>query len=169
VNAKGIDGTPLNFAVRNGHIEIVEYLILKGANVNSLSEENNIIETPLDYTLNAYENAVDLAKEEGISLSKEGAQHGQIASMLERFGGKRAIEVSIHAAADFGDVWSVKKFIAKGIDVNSKSVTEHTPLDYALKEKSWNTPKEKAARKETADLLRKHGGKTGEELKAEGK
>jgi hypothetical protein len=25
------------------------------------------------------------------------------------------------------------------------------------------------ARKETADLLRKHGGKTGEELKAEGK
>jgi hypothetical protein len=26
-----------------------------------------------------------------------------------------------------------------------------------------------AARKETADLLRKHGGKTGEELEAEGK
>jgi hypothetical protein len=30
-------------------------------------------------------------------------------------------------------------------------------------------PEESVARKETADLLRKHGGKTGEELKAEGK
>ena len=34
-----------------------------------------------------------------------------------------------------------------------------TPLDNAIKYK----------RTETADLLRKHGGKTGEELKAEGK
>ena len=34
-----------------------------------------------------------------------------------------------------------------------------TPLDYAILYK----------RTETADLLRRHGGKTGEELKAEGK
>jgi ankyrin repeat protein len=34
-----------------------------------------------------------------------------------------------------------------------------TPLDWAIKFK----------KPETADLLRKHGGKTGEELKAEGK
>jgi ankyrin repeat protein len=49
--------------------------------------------------------------------------------------------------------------IAKGADVNAKTKRGDTPLDWAIKYK----------RTETADLLRKHGGKTGEELKAEGK
>ena len=53
--------------------------------------------------------------------------------------------------------------IAEGADVNAKSESGmfkgQTPLDTAINFK--NT--------ETADLLRKHGGKTGEELKAEGK
>ena len=42
--------------------------------------------------------------------------------------------------------------IAKGADVNAKNVDGSIPLDYA--------------KGELADLLRKHGGKTGEELKA---
>jgi hypothetical protein len=42
------------------------------------------------------------------------------------------------------------------VDVNAKDDFGRTPLDFA---KPY--PK-------TADLLRKHGGKTGEELKAEG-
>jgi ankyrin repeat protein len=46
-------------------------------------------------------------------------------------------------------------FIANGADVNAKSDNGRTPLDWADGE--------------TADLLREHGGKTGEELKAEGK
>ena len=33
----------------------------------------------------------------------------------------------------------------------------------------WNSAEVEASKKELADLLRKHGGKTGEELKAEGK
>ena len=45
--------------------------------------------------------------------------------------------------------------ITKGADVNAKDVDGETPLD-------WASGK-------MADLLRKHGGKTGEELKAEGK
>ena len=45
--------------------------------------------------------------------------------------------------------------IAEGADVNETNGSGETPLDYA--------------KGETADLLRKHGGKTGEELKAEGK
>ena len=49
-----------------------------------------------------------------------------------------------------------KMLIVNGAHVNAKNVDEETPLDLAK-------------RKETADLLRKHGGKTGEELKAEGK
>jgi cytohesin len=49
--------------------------------------------------------------------------------------------------------------IAKGADVNAKQKGGGTPLDLAIQFKE----------PETADLLRKHGGKTGEELKAEGK
>ena len=46
--------------------------------------------------------------------------------------------------------------ITKGADVNVKDDDGTTPLDMADD-------------KETADLLRKHGAKTSEELKAEGK
>ena len=49
--------------------------------------------------------------------------------------------------------------IAKDADVNAKDVDGETPLDLAILNDHT----------ETADLLRKHGGKTGEELKAEGK
>ena len=47
--------------------------------------------------------------------------------------------------------------IANGADVNAKYLDGDTPLDVAERYP------------EIADLLRKHGGKTGEELKAEGK
>ena len=54
--------------------------------------------------------------------------------------------------------------IAKGADVNTKIevgvLKGETPLDWATDRDTIPT---------TADLLRKHGGKTGEELKAEGK
>ncbi len=60
----------------------------------------------------------------------------------------------LHAAATNGKKEVAELLIAKGADVNAKS-DFGTPLDLA--------------NGETADLLRKHGGKTGEELKAEGK
>ena len=62
--------------------------------------------------------------------------------------------------------------IAKGANVNAKSGDGSTPLDWAETSSSLFGPLEdkvKAAKKETATLLRKHGGKTGEELKTEGK
>ena len=49
--------------------------------------------------------------------------------------------------------------IDSGADVNTKDDKGRTPLDWAILNKQT----------EIADLLRKHGGKTGEELKAEGK
>ena len=62
-------------------------------------------------------------------------------------------------AAWFGHKEIAELLIAKGADVNGKDNVGGTPLDRAIFNK--NT--------ETADLLRKHGGKTGEELKAEEK
>jgi len=70
----------------------------------------------------------------------------------------------LHIAAYYGHEEIAELLIAtKGADVNAKIVSGpkqgSTPLDAA---NETNHP-------ETADLLRKHGGKTGEELKAEGK
>ena len=61
----------------------------------------------------------------------------------------------LHETARSGRKEVVELLIAKGADVNAKDVDGKTPLN--------------SAEGETADLLRKHGGKTGEELKAEGK
>ena len=100
-------------------------------------------------------------------------------------------EISIHIAADEGNIEAVKLHLADGADVNVKSGFA-TPLCYAalqghketaelliangadvnVKFKTGDTPLDVAIELdnlEIADLLRKHGGKTGEELKAEGK
>ena len=53
----------------------------------------------------------------------------------------------------------VELLIAESTDVNAKDIMGVQPLDWAIKYK----------RTEIADLLRKHAGKTAEELKAEGK
>ncbi len=61
----------------------------------------------------------------------------------------------LHLATGVGNRSVAEWFIANGLDVNAKDDNGNTPLDWA--------------EGEIADLLRKHGGKTGEELKAEGK
>ena len=65
----------------------------------------------------------------------------------------------LHSAACSGHKEIAGLLIAEGADVNAKDERGKTPLDLAIQVKN---PK-------TADLLRKHGGKTGEELKTEGK
>ena len=71
----------------------------------------------------------------------------------------KAPAISIHDAAGDGNIEAVKKHLAAGVDVNAKSRFDGTPLDEAVRMKCT----------QIADLLRKHGGKTAAELKAEGK
>ena len=66
---------------------------------------------------------------------------------------------SIHDDARYNKIEAVKKHLAAGTNMNTKNAEGKTPLDSAIQLKLT----------ETANLLRKHGGKTGEELKAEGK
>ena len=75
----------------------------------------------------------------------------------------KAPDISIHEAAKEGNIEAVKQHLAAGANVNAIIVSGRyqgkTPLDLAIR----------LGQTETIDLLRKHGGKTAEELKAEGK
>jgi hypothetical protein len=97
---------------------------------------------------------------------------------------------SIHEAAEKGKIATVKQHLAAGVDVNAKSKQYgQSPLHHAAlggqvgivelliendadinaKTDGGYTPLDWADNRRIADLLRKHGGKTGDELKAEGK
>jgi ankyrin repeat protein len=77
------------------------------------------------------------------------------AVLLVGCGGPSAPDISIHKAAEDGNIEAVKQHLAAGTAVNAKSDDGGTPLHNAVSR----------GHKETADFLRKHGGKTGEELK----
>ena len=68
-------------------------------------------------------------------------------------------ETPLHAAAQNGQIEISRLLIAREAYVNIKSKKNKTPLDLAI---GFNNP-------EIATLLRKFGGKTSEQLKAEGK
>ncbi len=90
-----------------------------------------------------------------------GEGHKEIAQLLIAEGADVNVKdkffgyTALHDAAINGHNEIAELLIAKGADVNAKNDVGETPLD--------------GADGEIADLLRKHGGKTGEELKAEGK
>ncbi len=75
---------------------------------------------------------------------------------------------ALHNAAGNGYYEIVELLIEKGADVNDKNDSGITPLDMA--EVSAGLIEEtELDYKKVDDLLRKHGGKEGHELKAEGK
>ena len=78
----------------------------------------------------------------------------EVAQLLVAEGAKHGV---INGAVAGGNIEAVKKFLPAGKDVNRKDRHQKTSLD-VLKDNP-----------EIRDLLRKHGGKTAEELKAEGK
>jgi ankyrin repeat protein len=77
---------------------------------------------------------------------------------IECVRGKASFRV-LHRAVEAGNMSIVKLLIQKQANVNAMAIQGWTPLDLALKKDHV----------EVAQLLRKNGGKTGEELKAEGK
>ena len=90
--------------------------------------------------------------------------HNEIAELLINKGAdvrvkNKASFTPLHEGAYNGHKGIVELLITSGADVNAMKIDGMTPLDMATFGNHI----------ETAALLRKHGGKTGEELKAEGK
>jgi ankyrin repeat protein len=126
-------------AAEDGNIEVVKQHIAAGTDVNAKEEDG----TPLHYAAwNGHKEVVELLIAAGTDVNA-----------------KEEDGTPLHYAAWNGHKEVVELLIAAGADVNAKDDDGETPLDWAIDDKQTAT----------ADLLRKHGGKTGAELKAEGK
>ena len=139
-----------NDANANAKKQIVEQLITNNANVNA---RDNRGDTPLHRAaLGGYTKIAELLIDNGANVNTK----------------KEDGQTPLHEAALNGNKKIIELLIARAADVNAKNMNGNTPLNYS--EGKWETDSSEleAVRKEIADLLRKHGGKTGEELKAEG-
>ena len=136
------DRALLKDAKFGGNIEAVKQHLASGADVNA--KKMHVMLTPLHFA--AQNNSREVAQ----LLVAEGADIN-----AKDHGGW----TPLYNALWRGHKEMVELLIAEGTDVNAKDIMGVQPLDWAIKYK----------RTEIADLLRKHGGKTAEELKAEGK
>ena len=124
-------------AVGTGNIEAVKQHIAAGMDVNAKHDAFGI--TSLEIAAIAgHKEIVELLISEGADVNAKDKKG----------------RTPLHHAATHGRKEIVELLIAKGADVNAKTEGGITPLDWAKRHP------------EIATLLRKHGGKTTEELKA---
>jgi len=114
---------------------------------------------------------INAAMNGNIETTKKAISDGADVNSKDEFG-----FTALHYTAWYGQTKIVELLIAKGADVNAKVLSGakkgFTPLDLNFINVEISKSEGGSGSKiytETADLLRKHGGKTGEELKAEGK
>ena len=134
-------GPSLYEAAEEGKINEVKRLLADGADVNAKTD--SFLETPLHF---ATENG---QKEVAIILIDKNADFNAKAKWDK---------TPLHGAAKTGRSALAKILIEAGADLNPKDFENKTPLDEAIK----------YDHSEVADLLRKHGGKTKDELNAAG-
>jgi len=174
VNAKTNEGyTPLDRAIQRKNIETADLLRKHGA--KSGAEDSILIAAMVGNIVAVKKHLSDGADVNAMTKYSRNTpldlaiqlDQTEIADLLRKHGGMMAQELRsgmspLHAAAGKGLKEVVELLIDKGANVNARKSGKYkgeTPLDIAIE---FNHT-------ELADLLRKHGGKTGAELKAEGK
>ena len=131
---------------------------------------------------NADKALIDAVKKGNLATAKQAIADGADVNAKDYAG----FSPLHHAATQ--QIAIAELLISKGADVNAKNDSGSTPLHWAVnhdfkeltelliqkganvspKNKDGDTPLDWSTDKNTTDLLRKHGGKTAEELKAAG-
>ena len=142
-------------AATEGNIERIKQLIADGADVNAKNRDGT---TPLQTAaIRGHKEFLELLIANGADVNAKNEDGmtplhctavGTSLNYLSREG---------RYGMDHKEITEL--LIAKGADVNAQDEDGETPVDWA----------DRRNQTAIATLLRKHGGKTGEELKAEGK
>ena len=163
VNAKDGSGAPIHHAAIEGSKDSIKYLIEKGAKIN---ETNSIGHTPLHYAAQVGNNeVVELLIGNGAKLDlRDSKMDGPLYE--NAVGGNTPL---MHAVYGYKKD-TVELLLKSGAEVNLLYDMGFTAFDIInLKAEAAKKEGQQKLLLEIADLLRKHGAKTGEELKAEGK
>lgn len=113
VSRKGYKQTPLILAAQGGHIDIAEYLIKKGADMNT---KDMFGRTPLSHSLEAGQ----------LSMAKFLLNYGVNVNTKDDVS-----QTPLHIAVVKGNFEVVKLLVEKGADVNAKNELGMTPQDLA--------------------------------------
>ena len=165
-------------AIKNSDLEKIKKAIAAGADVNAPIEirtGNTTLENILK--LKSFESTINIENSCAIMIAIQYSDTNTVKLLIDN--GADVVtengDTPLHYAAMYGRLGIVQMLIAKGVDVNANFFDSGTPLDavklfYHQQKAVVGLPVQlQRPFKEIIDLLRKHGGKTGEELKAEGK
>jgi hypothetical protein len=177
VNAKREGGsTPLHGAAEGGHEEIVELLIVAGADLHARTVPmlGGGGWTPLHSAARqGHREIVELLIANGTDVNSRDSTgksslhdaalegHKEIVELLIIKGADLNAEsgyygTPLHVAAGIGHKEIVELLIANGANVNVKDGFGRTPLDAAELVYEWDSAKIKAAKKDIADLIRNY-------------
>jgi cytohesin len=166
VNVKNTRGyTPLHWAVSQNHKDVVEFLIAEGADVDARSNGDS---TPLHFVKNKavaetlITNGADMEVKDNKGYTpllraakyrtKEVVEALLEAGALVDAKEKEEGQTPLHFAARRGNLEIAEALIAAGAEVNALDRSGDTPLD-------------RSEGAQTAELLRRHGGTTGDALR----
>jgi ankyrin repeat protein/erythromycin esterase-like protein len=130
---------PLHYAAEKGYKEIVELLIVKGADINAKNADGD---TPLNVAVRfGHEDVVKFLIAKGADVSfHEAVRYGDLAAVKKQSEKVSDInekdasgQTSLHYAVGYGHKDVAELLIAKGTDVNAKNASGQTPLHYAAR------------------------------------
>ena len=153
--AAKVQDSSIHSDVNEGNIEAVKEYLAAGGDVNAKHDMLGLQLTPLYVAASqGYKEISELLIANGADVNPKDEN----------------VMAPLDAAAELGHKEVVELLIAKGADVNG-DMGGSTPLDVVAVKKSQSGLDLATINglTEIAALLRKHGGKTREELKAEGK
>ena len=141
----------LHSQCKEGNIHGVKWHLDQGADVNAPYKDTTLLHTAAAY---GHKEIVELLIEEGSNLNTK--DDDGVTPLHDAVGSLSQKEI-------------IQLLITNGADINAKTKRGSTPLDWAEEINEDDSLEDKSDYRELAYELRRHGGKTGEELKAAGK